>query len=225
MKRMSYFLLLITLSLTSLSAWSNSYKSLDQYINQEVRALLPKARDLNPNVLRLALKAYVHARQRGLDNRQILTVIDYSKSSAQRRMWVFDLRNHQVPFYTWVAHGKNSGGDRPTHFSNSPGSKTSSVGVFLTGNTYYGHKGYSLTLDGLERGINNYARSRAIVIHGAWYVNPNFIQATGRTGASWGCPAISENLARPVINTIKNGTIVFAYYPERQWLNHSAFLT
>jgi hypothetical protein len=129
-----------------------------------------------------------------------------------------------VLFNTWVSHGRNSGKVNATSFSNEPGSLKSSLGVFLTKNSYNGSNGYSLRLVGLENGINDKAYERNIVIHGAAYAHPDVIDKYGLLGRSWGCPAVSNQTVRPLINTIKDRSLVFIYYPYRSWLNNSTFL-
>jgi hypothetical protein len=153
-----------------------------------------------------------------------LTVIDYSKPSTAKRLWVFDLRSHELVYEELVAHGQGSGGNVPTLFSNDPETHRTSLGLFVTADTYVGKNGYSLRLDGLDRGFNDRARERAIVMHGAPYVSEQFVQAQGRLGRSWGCPALSENIARNVIDRVKGGGLVFAYYPDQEWLNHSQYV-
>ncbi|OGT38095.1 MAG: hypothetical protein A3F12_03130 [Gammaproteobacteria bacterium RIFCSPHIGHO2_12_FULL_38_14] len=186
--------------------------------------LQPEARNLDGNVLRLSLIAYVNAKKRGLVERPILTVIDYSKPSTEKRLWVFDINKGEELFNTWVAHGKNSGSLEASSFSNNPGSLKSSIGVFVTEETYTGGKGYSLRLKGLEPGVNDNAYRRDIVIHGAWYVSPNVAEKYGQIGRSWGCPAVPTQTVKPLINTIKDDTVVFAYYPDQSWLKRSSFL-
>jgi hypothetical protein len=196
------------------------------WVNQQMRSINAQANNLDPHVLKLSLAAYLKARRQGLDHKQLLTIIDYSKPSSERRLWVVDLKNGKVLFNTWVTHGKNSGQLRATSFSNEPGSLKSSIGVFVTEVTpYMGGNGYSLRLSGLEHGINDNAYRRDIVVHGAWYADPTVIRKYGQIGRSWGCPAVSEKTIRPLINTIKDNTLVVAYYPDRHWLNHSTFLT
>ncbi|MFA5959747.1 MAG: murein L,D-transpeptidase catalytic domain family protein [Tatlockia sp.] len=194
-------------------------------INQHLLFLSQKAPKLNKQVLKTALIAYKKAADKGAVRKPLLTVIDYSLPSNQQRMWVFDLHNEKLLYNTYVAHGKNSGMDVPHHFSNSFSSKETSLGTFVTRDTYIGSKGYSLNLQGLEHGINDNAYNRRVVIHGAWYVEPDFIKKAGRAGRSWGCPSIAKTLARPVINTIKGGSVVFAYYPDKYYLSHSGFAT
>lgn len=194
------------------------------WLEKEMRIIKSQASNIDSRVLRLSLLAYANAKKRGLAAKQLLTVIDYSKPSSVRRLWVFDLKRGKTLFNTWVSHGKNSGGLNATSFSNKPGSLKSSIGVFVTDAPYIGGKGYSLRIKGLEHGVNDNAYSRDIVIHGAGYVNTNLIQQYGQIGRSWGCPAVSPYLSRSLINTIKDKTVVFAYYPDKNWLSHSQFL-
>lgn len=153
-----------------------------------------------------------------------LTVIDYSLASTERRLWVLDLDGGEVLFHERVAHGKNTGGNRAKHFSNEEGSLQSSLGVFRTNRTYDGKHGYSLRLDGLEDGINDHARKRAIVMHGASYNSDEFIAQHGRIGRSWGCPALDEAVAADVIDAIEGGTVIVAHYPDDDWRSGSAYL-
>lgn len=199
-------------------------KSSTHDINSEVRHLSVKAPQLNQNVLKLALTAYETAKTHGQVKKPLLTVIDYSLPSSKQRMWIFDVKQEKLLYNTYVAHGKNSGLDVPRHFSNQNSSKETSLGTYVTKDTYMGSKGLSLNLQGLEKGFNDNAYHRRVVIHGAWYVEPDFIHKSGRAGRSWGCPSIAKTLARPVINTIKGGSVVFAYYPDRNYLSHSNFV-
>lgn len=195
------------------------------WINQEISKINSQADNLNQSVLKMSLAAYLQARHHGLSHKQLLTIVDYTKPSTERRLWVVDLKRARVLFNTWVTHGKNSGTINATSFSNEPGSLKSSVGVFLTtGAPYVGGNGYSLRLLGLERGINDKAYQRDIVVHGAWYANHNVVKKFGFLGRSWGCLAVDEETVHPLINTIKDNTLVFVYYPDRNWLNHSNFL-
>lgn len=192
-------------------------------LNQEVQHLGQKAPQLNKKVLKLALAAYQKAAGKGAVKKPLLTVIDYSLPSSKQRMWIFDIRRERLLYNTYVAHGQNSGMTTPNHFSNQPSSKATSLGTFVTKDTYIGSKGISLNLQGLEKGFNDNAYNRRVVIHGAWYVEPDFIKKAGRAGRSWGCPSIAQTLARPVINTIKGGSVVFAYYPDRNYLSHTGY--
>jgi hypothetical protein len=153
-----------------------------------------------------------------------LSVIDYSRPSTEQRMWVFDLARQKLLFEEWVAHGRNSGGNQTEHFSNRDGSFMSSLGAFTAKETYMGGNGYSLRLEGLEPGFNDHARDRAIVIHGAPYVNPTMARLQGRLGRSLGCPAVRLTVAKPLINSLRDGAMVFAYYPDKDWLARSQLL-
>ena len=167
---------------------------------------------LSPKVLSRALDAVAAARSRGLSGREdLLTVIDYSLPSTRPRLWVLDLAKGKVLFRELVAHGQGSGDNYATRFSNLPDSHQSSLGLFLTGGTYTGGNGYSLKLRGLESGVNDLAESRYIVMHGAWYVSPEHARTHGRIGRSWGCPALPQESAGPVIDTIKDGSFLFVY--------------
>ncbi len=192
-------------------------------INTEVQHLAQKAPQLNQHVLKLALFAYQTAAEKGAVKKPVLTVIDYSLPSSQQRMWIFDVRKEKLLYNTYVAHGQNSGMTTPHHFSNKSSSKETSLGTFVTSDTYMGSKGLSLNLKGLEKGFNDNAYNRRVVIHGAWYVEPDFIKKSGRAGRSWGCPSIAKTIAKPLINTIKGGSVVFAYYPDHNYLSHTGF--
>jgi L,D-transpeptidase catalytic domain len=188
-------------------------------------ALLKQAPGLRANVLELAMNAAERAAKKGLVRKtNLLTVIDYSLPSTQPRLFVFDLAAKKLLYRELVAHGKNSGGVVPNFFSNEHGSEATSLGLFVTADTYNGSNGYSLRLKGLEAGINDAAFSRAIVMHGAYYVSKEAIKALGRLGRSWGCPAVRPEVAKEIINTIRGGSAIFAYYPEKRWLTQSAYL-
>ena len=184
--------------------------------------LVRAAPGINPDVVRLAVESLGCAsRAQGSQQPRRLAVIDYSRPSAQPRLWVFDLQVRTLLLMERVAHGRDSGENTTTRFSNLPGSHQSSLGLFRTSNTYTGHNGYSLRLDGLEPGFNDRARERAIVIHGASYVSDKTISQRGGVGRSWGCPAVRLEIARSLIDAIKDGQYLFAYYPDTQWLQHS----
>jgi hypothetical protein len=189
------------------------------------KALSIEADGLNPQVLRLALSAVACGIRSGdLDAPPTLTIIDYSKPSTEPRLWVFDMGTGELLFHELVAHGRNTGENMAVHFSDELNSRQSSLGLFRTANTYVGSNGYSLRLDGLEPGFNGHARERAIVMHGASYVNEELAEANGRIGRSWGCPALRTAVARQVIDTIRGGGVIFAYYPDSDWLAESQFL-
>ena len=190
-----------------------------------VTTLVSQAPGLRADVLRLALDAAGSAATRGLvARRNLLTVIDYSLPSSQKRLFVFDLAAKKLLFRELVAHGKSSGGDIANFFSNDPGSEATSLGLFVTHDTYVGHNGYSLHLRGLEEGVNDMASERAIVLHGAYYVSLEAVRVLGRLGRSWGCPAVRSEIAQKLIDTIRGGSAIFAYYPDKSWLSNSVYL-
>lgn len=178
----------------------------------------------NPKVISLALSALECATAQGMTPSRSLTVIDYSLPSTAPRLWVFDLHLGKLLFEELVAHGRNSGENYAESFSNTYGSLQSSLGLFLTKETYAGRNGYSLRMDGLEAGFNDKAMERAIVFHGADYVNTKFVKKQGRIGRSLGCPAVRSGIAKKVIDTIKGEQFLFSYYPDQRWLADSQFL-
>jgi len=190
-------------------------------LSETLSAAAPAA---NPKVLELAARAAECARKQGrLDGFRHLAVIDYSLPSTQPRLWVFDVEHGRLLFQELVAHGRNTGDAKAERFSNSEGSHMSSIGLFKTLEPYYGSNGYSLRLSGLDPGFNDNALARAIVMHGAPYVSEAIAERLGRLGRSWGCPAVRPEVARTVIDTLKGGALLFAYYPDRKWLNESPY--
>ena len=180
---------------------------------------------IDARVFETALKAAATAIERGdVADPGTLTVIDFSQPSTKRRMWVYDLRARTLLFDELVSHGRGSGLAQATTFSNVPESNRSSLGLYRTAETYIGKHGYSLRIDGLEPGINDRARERAIVIHAADYVNEKSARAQGYLGRSLGCPALRPEVARQVIDTVKGGGLIFAYYPDPHWLRTSKYL-
>jgi hypothetical protein len=192
-----------------------------------VRAQVPVATATawpRPEVLDLAMRAYRCGADAGAFAGPLLTVIDYSLPSTARRLWVIDTVRQRVLFQELVAHGEGSGEKYAVDFSNEPGSRQSSLGVFRTERVYHGGQGYSLRLVGLEPGVNDLALERRIVMHGADYVSPQAAAALGRIGRSWGCPALARGVHRRVIDRIRGGSALFAYYPDRDWFRRSRFL-
>ena len=184
-----------------------------------------EASGISPTVLRMALDAVTCAVTTGeIAAPPTLTVIDYSLPSTEARLWVFETATGQLLYKELVAHGKNSGENRTTRFSDELNSLQSSIGLFVTGETYVGSNGYSLRLTGLEPGFNGRARERAIVMHGAPYVDAKMAAKQGRLGRSWGCPAVREAVARDIIDTVDGGSVIFSYYPDERWLETSRFL-
>ncbi|MET1023582.1 MAG: murein L,D-transpeptidase catalytic domain family protein [Pseudoxanthomonas sp.] len=181
------------------------------------------APDADPEVLALGMSAMQCAQAHGTggDARR-LAVIDYSRSSLTPRLWVFDLAQRKLLYKELVAHGQGSGGDMPDRFSNEDGTHASSLGLFYTRDTYQGKNGYSLRMEGLDTGFNDAALSRAIVMHGAPYVDAGTGRKMGRLGRSWGCPAVRAAMAKPIIDVMKDGQFVFSYYPQQAWLTRSS---
>jgi L,D-transpeptidase catalytic domain len=192
------------------------------YSTTQFEALLKLAPRLAPQALEAALTALKRLMASGANVRSdVVTIIDYSKPSTERRLWVFDLAHTRVLFAELTAHGKNSGDDQAMRFSNAPDSLMTSLGVFLTGDTYVGKHGLSLRLEGLEKGFNDNCMARAIVIHAADYVSDAIASAKGRIGRSWGCPAVRPEISRPLIQTLQGRTVVLAYYPDGAWMRNS----
>lgn len=157
-------------------------------------------------------------------NTSIISIADFSQPSANKRLYIVDLDNYELLFRTWVAHGRNSGKEMAQSFSNKFSSYQSSLGFYLTSETYRGSHGYSLKLEGMEKGINDNARERAIVMHAADYVNEGFIRSQGYIGRSLGCPAVAPVLHKKIIEEIKGGSCFFIYYPSQNYLNKSFLL-
>jgi hypothetical protein len=162
-----------------------------------------------------ALKGFYLLKEKGLIQKNILTLVDFSMSSNAKRLWVIDLTTNTILYNSLVAHGRNTGEEFAHSFSNSESSFKSSLGFYATGEIYNGKHGMSLKLDGLERGVNDNARSRGVVMHAANYVSNSFIKNNKRLGRSQGCPAIPEEFLKGIISTIKNKSCLFIYYPSR----------
>ena len=160
----------------------------------------------------------------GSFDKNILTVIDFTKPSTEKRLFVIDLKLKKVLFISYVAHGRNRGEKYATSFSNQEGSFKSSLGFYQTENTYYGKNGYSLVLNGLERGINDKAKERAIVVHGAAYADPSTIRSCGRLGRSLGCPALPLAVSKKIIDTIKGGTLLYIHGDDKTYASRSTFI-
>jgi hypothetical protein len=180
---------------------------------------------LSESVFMLAYHGFEKLNSIGkLNTDSILTIIDYSKSSREKRMFVVDLKSQTILFHTVVAHGRNSGQEFAKEFSNNMNSHQTSLGFYITGSTYAGSNGYSLQLKGIEAGINDKALARAIVIHGAAYANESTIYARGYLGRSYGCPALPQKMSAKIIDKIKGGSLLFAYYPDNKYLKKSEII-
>ena len=183
------------------------------------------ASGVSASVFQLAVGAVSCAvNSRAIEKPQTLTVIDYSLPSTEPRLWVFDVASGKMLFKELVAHGRNTGENMATSFSDTMNSRQSSLGLFVARDTYVGSNGYSLRMQGLEPGFNGNAMDRAIVMHGAPYVNETLARQQGRIGRSWGCPALREAIARDIIDTVRGGGVIFSYYPDQDWLTTSRFL-
>ncbi|QKE64867.1 murein L,D-transpeptidase catalytic domain family protein [Aquipseudomonas campi] len=192
--------------------------------DQLIKDLARVAPGLNQQALRHAVAAMQCAVNHGAEPASRLAVIDYSQPSTARRLWIFDLQRKRLLLSDYVAHGRRSGENFAQSFSNREGSYQSSLGLFRTAESYRGKHGYSLRMDGLEPGLNDLARERAIVIHGASYVDPRLVRSQGRIGRSLGCPAVRPQVARMVVDKLKGGQFLFAWHSDRRWLRNSAYL-
>lgn len=181
--------------------------------------------DLDYNVFRLGLIGYYSLEREGrLNDKNLVTIIDFSKPSTEKRFYTIDLAEQKVRYHTYVAHGRNTGENLAKKFSNIPHSNQSSLGFYVTGETYVGSKGYSLRLDGMEKSFNGNIRRRAVVVHAAPYATKSWIKKYGRLGRSQGCPALPPHLSKEVIDTIKGKTAIFTYFPDEHYINASQYL-
>jgi hypothetical protein len=225
-KKGIFFIYLLCLGMGNLSAMETAhlydrifFDDFDAYASELYKALDDK--ELNYSALETGLKGYIKLQsERKIAKDSYLTVIDMSLSANANRFFLIDIRNKKIIHKSIVAHGRNSGGEYARSFSNKVGSFKSSIGFYRTGETYQGKHGLSLRLDGLEYSNNN-ARKRAIVIHAADYVSEVFIKNNGRLGRSLGCPSLPQKNYDKVVDKIKNGSLLFIYYPEDAYLNHS----
>lgn len=172
-----------------------------------------------------ALEGYYQLKERGIVQKDILTIVDFSLSSTQKRLWVIDMVTNTVLLQSVVSHGRNSGEEFATSFSNESNSYKSSLGFYTTGETYNGKHGLSLKLDGLEYGINSNARNRAVVMHGADYASESIIKQQGRLGRSQGCPAVPYEIHKEIINLIKDKSCLFIYHPSRNYEKQSKLVS
>ena len=243
MKRFSFWsitLLLITLTVFTINRKSSAEKTVhqpiettkpveqvsepvlsavdvfDSYITQVYDKMDLSKTGLELDVFRKAVIGYYNLKdgQKLSSDKNIISIADFTKTSRSKRLWIVDLDSQKLLFNTFVAHGQGSGNDMATSFSNTPNSHQSSMGFYLTNETYFGKHGLSLKLDGMDEGYNTNARARAVVVHGAEYVSTGTIKQLGRLGRSHGCPAVPVELTKPIIETIKGGTVLFINGPE-----------
>ena len=165
-----------------------------------------------------ALQGFYLLKEKGLIKKDIITLIDFSLPSTSKRLWVIDLQTNTILFHSYVSHGMNSGVEYANSFSNKPESLKSSLGFYATAESYIGKHGLSLKLDGLERGVNDKARAREIVIHGAEYANPSILKSQNYLGRSQGCPALPVEISKKIINTIKDKSCLYIYHPSRNYV-------
>lgn len=224
--RLRFFTLLLTFILSS--SFTTSYTGLKTITNIEglaeddIVSLYETFLNQNTSMPQLvsfsnAIRGYSKLKSQGKIKNETLTIIDFSLSSKAKRLWVLDMTTHKVLFNTVVAHGRNTGGEFATKFSNKNNSNQSSLGFYITDNTYYGKNGLSLFLNGQEKGINDNARKRYVVFHGAKYANPDFAKKHGRLGRSLGCPAVPTAFNTAIIKRIKNKSCLFIYHPNKNY--------
>jgi hypothetical protein len=226
-KLLPVFVLLFPVSLISQWAVAEDVDSIPHSLPG--RFMIAEAADSSelPSLplLQTALAGYeMLIEEKSISRPEVITIIDFSLPSDKERLWVLDLIHEKVLFRCLVSHGRNSGELMAENFSNIPGSCASSPGFYTTGETYIGKHGLSLTLDGREMGINDKARARTIVIHGADYVSADFIRKYGRLGRSFGCPAVPEELSKKIIQTIKGGSCLFIYVPKTSYISNSQII-
>ncbi len=201
-------------------ATSKSNNSHFMYVNG-----LFKERGLSEDIFIMAFAGFEKLGKAGmLSSDSIITIIDFSKPSNEKRLYVIDLKSGEILYHSVVAHGRNTGEKFARNFSNKPESHMSSLGFYITRKTYIGGNGYSLQLQGMEKGYNDNAMTRTVVVHGADYAEESFIAKQGYLGRSYGCPALPKGISKQVIEKIKDGNILFAYYPDNNYLKNSSLL-
>ena len=180
---------------------------------------------LSRKAFRYAYKGYEYMVSKGwIHHEEVMTICDFSQSSSKKRLYVIDLKSLSLVYNTYVAHGKKTGGEFARYFSNKPKSHQSSLGFYVTGETYYGENGFSMKMRGMEKGYNDRAESRNIVMHGSDYATEKFLNHSNYLGRSYGCPAVPVGEAKEIINSIKEGTCLFIYHPDSKYLNGSKIL-
>lgn len=198
-------------------------------LDEEITQLYDVFAENNPSVPNLTsfkngMIGYHKLADKNLIEKQILTIIDFSLSSKKERMWVMDMSNNKILYHTVVSHGKNTGSEFATQFSNKKNSLQSSLGFFITGETYFGKNGLSLFIDGMEKQFNSNARERYVVIHGADYANPSAIKNLGRLGRSYGCPALPTAISQEIIDLIKNKSVLYIYSEDKTYAKNSKMI-
>lgn len=202
-------------------------EDVNKYVQDIYRKIaFPKGDTLNFEIFRKAMQGYINLRNADKLNtsKRIISICDLTRSANDFRLWIIDLDSKNILFHTYVAHGQGSGEEFAKAFSNRNNSHQTSLGFYVTGETYEGEHGTSLKLNGMDNGYNSAALDRGIVVHGADYVCNQFISENQRLGRSWGCPAVPANLSLQIINTIKDGTCLFIYYPQKKYLQTAYWL-
>ncbi len=226
MKKYVFYLMLFLIPVINRAGPEKLYPVIEE--KSDIYTILKLSQyGLSDEVFRLALAGRQKLETAGqLKNPAILTIVDFSQSSKQKRMYVIDILNQRLLFNTLVAHGRNTGEEFAQHFSNVSGTLKSSLGFFVTKNHVMGATvGLSLIIQGVEKGFNDNAISRQIIMHGAGYATEDFIRKTGRLGRSYGCPSLPPDLIKPVIDIIENGSCLFIYYPDPDYLKKSTLLS
>ncbi|HKP32108.1 MAG TPA: murein L,D-transpeptidase catalytic domain family protein [Chitinophagaceae bacterium] len=204
---------------------SNSAAAIDAESNSMYEEMGLSATGLAKTAFTLAYRGYKNLVNKGaVRHENIITVADFSQSSRKKRLYIIDVENKDVIMQTYVAHGRNSGKEFAKSFSNKLSSLKSSLGFYITKGTYFGEHGLSLRIEGVDRGFNDNAYRRAVVVHGADYLGESFVQNNPFSGRSWGCPAVPARQSKEIINTIKDGTVMFIYHPSQQYLKKSRIL-
>ncbi|MCX6231240.1 MAG: murein L,D-transpeptidase catalytic domain family protein [Bacteroidetes bacterium] len=225
MRKLIIYIVFLCIPLAN-NARVSSYEAI-KTDNNDIYSLLNLAGSgLSKDVFLMAVKGMGKLEQQGLlHNSNLLTIADYSQSSNKKRLYVIDLANKKLLFNTYVAHGRNSGDEFAKNFSNDNGSLKSSLGFFITEQPIMGsHTGFSLQIKGLEKGFNDNALQRAIIIHSAEYATENFIKKNGRLGRSYGCPVLPPDMNKAIIETIKGGSCLFIYHPDKHYISSSDLL-
>jgi hypothetical protein len=199
--------------------------NIDRYFSEFYEALGDETPKPEIEVFKNALTGFFNLKAENKVENNLLTIIDFSISSKQERMWVVDMLKMEVVHFSLVAHGRNSGEEFAGSFSNKPSSYQSSLGFYLTDKIYHGRHGMSLYLDGIEPGINDKARERTIVMHSADYVSKDFIRWNGRLGRSFGCPAIPIDNHEKVIKLLSGKSCIYIHYPDEEYFSKSSMFT
>lgn len=225
MKKVMFYLFLLMVPVLN-HARINEPVSIEASSMNVYTALNLASLQLSKDIFSLAIKGLKKLEAEGkLNNPNIITIADYSQSSSKKRLYVIDLKSGKLLFNTYVAHGRNTGEEFAKSFSNEEGSLKSSLGFYITEHPIVGsHTGYALMINGVEKGINDNAAKRAIIIHSADYATETFIKKHGRLGRSFGCPVLPPDMNKPIIESIKGGTCLFIYHPNNQYISGSSLL-